>query len=367
MILACQDAYELRRAQEWTAALSDWCERQPDLVAFTGRCLVHRAELMQLTARGREALEEAREPSERCARRRTRPPRARPATGGGRSTACSAVRRRRRRPTGRRAAMAGSRSPASPCCAGAGERRCCGGGDPTGSLARPASRAGAPSCCPPTSRSCSRSATSRLRARRARAGGAREGSRGRGARGERGARAGRGRPGGGRPGAALVSLRRAAETWRRLDAPYEVARVRELLGLACRALGDEDTAALELDAARAAYARLGAVPTSRGSIGSSAVRDVRPTASPQRELEVLRLRCRREDEQGDRGRTRRQRAHGRPAREQHPREAARRLPRRGHRVGVRARPALSALGGITHVAARRSCVVRPMRSGLRRA
>src|SRR5206468_7864590 len=38
VILACQDAYEVRRAREWTVALTRWCERQPDLVAFTGRC-----------------------------------------------------------------------------------------------------------------------------------------------------------------------------------------------------------------------------------------------------------------------------------------------------------------------------------------
>ena len=34
--------------------------------------------------------------------------------------------------------------------------------------------------------------------------------------------------------------------------------MRELLGLACRELGDEDTATLELEAARHAFASLGA-------------------------------------------------------------------------------------------------------------
>ena len=60
--------------------------------------------------------------------------------------------------------------------------------------------------------------------------------------------------------AALGSLRRAFEAWHAVEAPYEAARVRVLLGLACRAFGDEEGADMELDAARAAFERLGAAP-----------------------------------------------------------------------------------------------------------
>ena len=55
-----------------------------------------------------------------------------------------------------------------------------------------------------------------------------------------------------RGGRRARRARRAApalERWHDLDAPYEAARVRVLIALACRALGDEDAAALELDAA----------------------------------------------------------------------------------------------------------------------
>ena len=67
VISGCQAAYEPRRAQEWTAALTSWCEQQPDMVSFTGTCLVHRAEIMQLHGAWPEALEEARRAGERCA------------------------------------------------------------------------------------------------------------------------------------------------------------------------------------------------------------------------------------------------------------------------------------------------------------
>jgi tetratricopeptide (TPR) repeat protein len=64
----------------------------------------------------------------------------------------------------------------------------------------------------------------------------------------------------GRPSDALTELRRALGIWAELGALYEVARIRVRVGLACRALEDEDAAALELLAARNTFAALGAAP-----------------------------------------------------------------------------------------------------------
>jgi DNA-binding NarL/FixJ family response regulator len=90
-------------------------------------------------------------------------------------------------------------------------------------------------------------------------------------------------------GTALVSLRQAGETWQELDAPYDAARARVLVAAACRALGDDDTAALELDAARAVFANLGAAPDlaqldSRATGPAGATYGLTP-----RQLDVLRL------------------------------------------------------------------------------
>jgi DNA-binding NarL/FixJ family response regulator len=48
--------------------------------------------------------------------------------------------------------------------------------------------------------------------------------------------------------------------WRELDVPYQVARARVLLGLACRQLGDSNGAELEFDTARGLFEDLGATP-----------------------------------------------------------------------------------------------------------
>jgi DNA-binding NarL/FixJ family response regulator len=73
---ACGEIYDLRRAQEWTAALEHWCSSQPDLVPYRGHCLIRSAEIMQLRGAWAEALLEAR-----CACERLSQPAPKPAVG----------------------------------------------------------------------------------------------------------------------------------------------------------------------------------------------------------------------------------------------------------------------------------------------
>jgi DNA-binding CsgD family transcriptional regulator len=83
---------------------------------------------------------------------------------------------------------------------------------------------------------------------------------------------------------ACAVLRESLPLWRGLAAPYEIARVQVLIGYACRAAGDDGTAGIELGAASATFARLGA-PDDRIVISGS----VSVGGLTEREREVLAL------------------------------------------------------------------------------
>ncbi|MGH2451295.1 MAG: LuxR C-terminal-related transcriptional regulator [Candidatus Limnocylindria bacterium] len=290
VILACQEVYELRRAQEWTAVLTRWCEEQPDLVAFTGRCLVHRAEIMQLHGDWGDALEEARRAGERLARSFNRAAAAQAFYRQGEvhrlrgelAEAEDAYREARRfgwepQPGMALLRLAQGRRDA----AAATIRRA------VGEATQPLRRANllpayveimlaagdveeARTGCRELEEIAGRYESAMLAALVAHARGATELA-------------------DGDARSALVSLRQAGTTWQDLDAPYDAARARVLVAEACRALGDDDAAALELEAARDVFAELGAAPD-LSQLDSSATRGAREAYGlTPRQVEVLRL------------------------------------------------------------------------------
>jgi DNA-binding NarL/FixJ family response regulator len=92
------------------------------------------------------------------------------------------------------------------------------------------------------------------------------------------------------PRAAFAALQEGCLRWQEVAAPYELARTQVAAALACRALGDDDTAAMQLEAARGAFARLGAGPD-LARVEDIAGRRTTATAAglTARELEVLAL------------------------------------------------------------------------------
>jgi DNA-binding CsgD family transcriptional regulator len=261
VIACCEEAFEPRRAREWTDALTRWCEQQPQMVAFTGRCLAHRAGIMQLHGAWGDALEEARLARERCEQGMNRA-----ATGqalyqqgellrllGDFASAEEAYRdanRYGRQPQPGLALLRLGQGEAN--AAAAAIRRVLG--ERTEPLQRAASLpAYVEIMLAVDDVEEARNASRELEEIAARSGSAMLGAIGAHVRGAVDLAAGD-------AGEALVALRRAGEVWEEVDAPYEAARARLLVGLACRALGDEDTAVLELEAARAVFEQLGAAP-----------------------------------------------------------------------------------------------------------
>lgn len=59
---------------------------------------------------------------------------------------------------------------------------------------------------------------------------------------------------------ARRQLKRSVQLWQEVDAPFEAAKARMMLGEAYRADGDVENATMELEAARSTFEHLGAVP-----------------------------------------------------------------------------------------------------------
>ncbi len=94
----------------------------------------------------------------------------------------------------------------------------------------------------------------------------------------------------GDPRAALDAAQQATSAGALLEAPYEHARSRLLGAVACRDLGDRDTAHLEADAARQTFKQLGAAPDIVRLEALFPAAAARPAGNlTEREVEVLAL------------------------------------------------------------------------------
>jgi ATP/maltotriose-dependent transcriptional regulator MalT len=282
----CVEACDLRRAAEWTEALRRWCDDQPDLVPYRGQCMVHRSQVLLAQGAWAEAAIEA----ELACRRLSEP--LHPALGLAHYQRGELLRLRGELDPAAEAYREASRCGHDPAPGlallrlaegdvdgaaraarrmlgehGPGPARCgllvaavevrLAAGDTAGAVELAdelASLAAAMGNDLPAAYAAYARGTVLLAS--------------------------------GDAPSAIATLRAVCREWRDLHMPYEVARTRYQLGLAYRAVADDDAAALELDAARATFESLGA---SADLARIDAVAAAAPGVLTARECQVLRL------------------------------------------------------------------------------
>jgi DNA-binding CsgD family transcriptional regulator len=291
VIGACHDLFDLRRAQEWTTALASWCATQPDMVPFRGACLVHRSELLQLHGEWQDAIDEVQQACERFVHAGNEPD-----AGAAYYQQGELFRLRGEFERAEEAYRLASRSGRKP--------------DPGLALLRLA-QGQLDAAAVSIRRVLQEAPTVRMRAQTLSAAveimlashdvpGARSAAEELKILADkleapflRSASAqalGAVALAAGKVDESIGPLREAATWWQELDAPYSLAQVRALLGLAYRKLGDEDGAKLEFEAAQEVFERLGAAPDA-ARMTALLTGATRPLSGglTGREAEVLRL------------------------------------------------------------------------------
>lgn len=285
----CQVAFDLERALQWTAALDSWCRARPDMVAFSGQCQAHRAELFRLHGAWDEALDAAAAAQDRSSRG---DPQAR---YGGYYQQGEVQRLMGRLDLAEASFAQAGRSGYEPQPGLALLLLDRGDAKQSQTMIRraaavaetatrrhllpalvdielamgdlQAARQGAEELarfaedCPrPMVRAVALQADGAVRLEE------------------------------GDPAAASTVLRKAWHLWLELGVPYEAGRCRTLIGRACRALGDEPSALMEFDAAHAGFLELGAAPAAAWAASLMRKNDGGPSGPlTPREAEVLRL------------------------------------------------------------------------------
>lgn len=288
---ACRSTLDMSRSMEWTAALSRWCEQQPGIVPYRGQCLVHRVQVMQLRGAWGDATEEA----ERACAWLAEPPQ--PAVGAALYEWAELLRLRGELDRAGEKYAEASRwghdpqpglallrlAQRRPDAAVTGLLR---------SLAEPLESTVLPTVLSAYveallavgDTTSAESAATQLRTAAVDHDVPMVGALAAHAEGLVSLATGD-------AATALRHGRRAWTLWHDLDAPYHAARSRVLVGEACRVLGDEDAARMELEAASTVFEQLDA-RLDRQRVAALLTRDT-PGAAPcplsPRELEVIRL------------------------------------------------------------------------------